>query len=287
MNNNRRNFIGKSAIGLFGTLPLLSAHRISPDLNMISNHIIDPKPGEISALYPTTDPNVVRDVVGAAHTQFEELKKLVDARPELAKATWDWGFGDVESALGAASHMGRKDIAEYLIKMGARPNIFTYAMLGKLNAVKSMIEDIPGVQRIHGPHGFTLLFHAQMRLNRKNVAGAEKEEQEALVAYLTSLGDADIKDPSLDITPEEQKTYFGKYVFGDTEDAYFDISVNSRGYLYMSRGEYIGRSLLRRDTHSFAPGGAPSVRVNFEVVDGIAQSITVHDPVPIVKAVRV
>ena len=39
----------------------------------------------------------------------------------LACATLDWGFGDWETALGAASHVGRPEIAEYLIANGAEP----------------------------------------------------------------------------------------------------------------------------------------------------------------------
>ena len=284
---NRRSFIGVSAATIFGVLPVRSSlenwSKVSPHDSIIGQLL----PGEIHELYPTTDPAAVRAVVGAAHTQFDRVKELVDARPELAKATWDWGFGDVESALGAASHMGRKDIAEYLIEMGARPNIFTFAMLGKLDAVKSMIEAMPGIQKIHGPHGFTLLFHAQIRLRRKNVQGPEKAKQEELVNYLKELGDADIPDPSLDITPEEQKVYLGKYSFGESPNDLFEITLNSRGQLFMKRGNYTGRALLRRDTHTFAPGGAPSVRIKFEVVNGSATNVTVLDPAPIVRAERI
>ena len=99
----------------------------------------------ISPLYPSEDFAIIREVVGAAHARFERVQELVNAKPELAKATWDWGFGDVESALGAAAHMGRKDIADFLIGHGARPDIYTFAMLGKLNAVKGMIEDMPSI----------------------------------------------------------------------------------------------------------------------------------------------
>ena len=117
--------------------------------------------------------------------------------------------------------------------------------------------------------------------------GAEKEEQEALVEYLISLGDADIKDPSLEISEEDLKVYLGKYEFGTGADEYFEVTVNSQGSLFIGRGEYSGRSLNMRDTHQFAPNGAPSVRVHFDVVNGTATTLTIHDPVPIVKAKRV
>lgn len=53
-------------------------------------------------------------VVSAAHSDLDKVKDLVGKRPELANAAWDWGFGDYETAIGAASHMGRRDITEGL-----------------------------------------------------------------------------------------------------------------------------------------------------------------------------
>jgi len=61
------------------------------------------------------------------------------------KAVWDWGFGDWESALGAASHVGNREIAEYLIAHGARPSLFSATMLGHLDVVKAFIAAQPGV----------------------------------------------------------------------------------------------------------------------------------------------
>ena len=60
---------------------------------------------------PAQEPANVEEVVSVAHSNLARLKELVDARPALALANWDWGDGDWESALGAASHMGRRDIA--------------------------------------------------------------------------------------------------------------------------------------------------------------------------------
>lgn len=282
---NRRQFFGQSALSLFGILPLTSDSFFDRDALF---SITDPKPTahNIDVHYPTTDAASVKAVVGAAHANFDKVKELVNERPELAKATFDWGWGDWESALGAAAHMGRKDIAQYLMKHGARPNIFTYAMLGNLVAVKAIVESVPNIQKLHGPHGFTLVHHAQMRLRRKNVEGDEKVKQEALVEYLKSLDDANVKAQALDISTEEQKVYLGKYKFGNKEDEYFEVTINRQGSLSMGRGSYFGRALLRQDTHSFAPGGAPSVRINFEVSLNQASSVTVHDPIPVVKAIR-
>ena len=280
--NNRREFIGASALTLFGLSGNHNISRISKTL--IRDHVSD---NLVHDRFPSTDQDVVREVVGAAHANFDRLKELVMARPELAKATYDWGFGDWESAIGASSHMGRKDMVEFLMEHGARPNIFTWAMLGKIEAVQSLIEASPGVQRIPGPHGITLLGHAQMRLRRNFVEGQEKKIQEDLVSYLESLGDADLRAKSLDISSEEQNTYLGKYSFGEGEDEYFEVTLNSRGQLFIKRGEYTGRVLLRNDTDIFAPGGAPSVQIHFSVEEGKATTLTVHDPSPILKAILV
>lgn len=108
------------------------------------------------------------------------MRRLVSERPALATAAWDWGFGDWETALGAASHTGRRDIAELLMSHGARPTVFTLAMLGDVDAVRAIVRGRPGTQRITGPHGLSLLHHAR--------AGGEAA---AVVAFLETLGDAD------------------------------------------------------------------------------------------------
>src|SRR5687768_11857671 len=81
----------------------------------------------LPAGFPSHDPSLAREVVGKSHFDYDTVKKLVEARPALAKVSWDWGFGDWESALGAASHVGRREIADLLIAHGARPDIFTFA----------------------------------------------------------------------------------------------------------------------------------------------------------------
>src|SRR5262245_48530133 len=100
--------------------------------------------------------------------------------PALVNAWWDWGFGDWESPLGAASHVGQRDIAEFLLERGARIDIFAAAMLGFTAVVRAFVVAQPGIQRTLGPHGITLLAHAK--------AGGKKAAD--TLAYLTELGDA-------------------------------------------------------------------------------------------------
>src|SRR5437870_5836992 len=138
-------------------------------------------PSEPADTFPTQDSALVREMVAVAHGNVKRVKELVDRQQTLAKASWDWGFGDWESALGAASHVGNREIAEYLLANGARPSIFSAAMLGQLDVVQAFVDASPGVQRIHGPHGITLLAHAR--------AGGDKAKP--VLAYLEKLGDAD------------------------------------------------------------------------------------------------
>jgi ankyrin repeat protein len=96
---------------------------------------------------------------------------LLVQEPALINSAWDWGGGDWETGLGAAAHMGRQDIANYLLQNGARLDLFAAAMLGKLEIVKAALEAYPEAINVPGPHGIPLLAHA--------LAGG----QEALLVY--------------------------------------------------------------------------------------------------------
>src|SRR5262249_11233586 len=109
-------------------------------------------PSTIPSGFPSQDPDLVKETVIAAHGNLSRVRELVEARPALAKATNDWGYGDWESALGGASHMGNREIAELLLRFGATPTIFSAAMLGQLDVVRAFVTMSPGAQRIRGPH---------------------------------------------------------------------------------------------------------------------------------------
>ena len=97
--------------------------------------------------------------------------------------TMDWGDGDWETGLGGASHMGRRDIVEFLLDEGARIDIFCAAMMGRLDAVKSFLTLQPKLIDAKGPHGFTLHFHAQV--------GGTKAEH--VLDYLQSIKKLELK----------------------------------------------------------------------------------------------
>ena len=110
---------------------------------------------------PALDLKLVQEFVAKAHGDLERVKELLAQEPGLVNATWDWGGGDFETALGAAGHMGEKDIANYLLERGARIDIFVAAMLGKLEIVKAALSAYPNAKDIPGPHGIPLIAHAE------------------------------------------------------------------------------------------------------------------------------
>jgi len=99
-------------------------------------------------------------VVALAHGDIESVRVALERDATLANATVDWAGGDWESALGAASHMHRRDIAELLLEHGARLDVFAAAMLGELEAVKAVLETHPEMRDAKGPHGIPLAAHA-------------------------------------------------------------------------------------------------------------------------------
>jgi hypothetical protein len=126
---------------------------------------------------------LVQDFVIYAHMDLDMVKKLLEKEPGLINATMDWGGGDWESGLGGASHMGRRDIVEFLLEKGARIDIFCAAMMGQLDAVKSFLKLQPKLIDAKGPHGFSLHFHAQ-------VGGKESEK---VLDYLQSVKKIELK----------------------------------------------------------------------------------------------
>ena len=97
--------------------------------------------------FPRQDPALVKEMVTVAHGNVARARELVAARPALARAAWDWGYGDWETALAAASHVGNKEIAGLLLAAGAHPTIFSAAMLGQLDAVTGVVPGDDGGDR--------------------------------------------------------------------------------------------------------------------------------------------
>lgn len=131
---------------------------------------MESKPDPIAA-------DLVRAFVIAGHGDLEKVTALLAETPDLINATWDWGGGDFETALGGAAHVGQRAIAQYFLAHGARFDLYAAAMLGQLDVVKVILTANPEARHTPGAHGIPLLAHA--------LRGGP--EAEAVVAYLNSL----------------------------------------------------------------------------------------------------
>ena len=110
---------------------------------------------------PALELTLVQEFVGKSHADLEGVKEILLREPAIINSAWDWGGGDWETGLGAAAHMGRRDIAIYLLQHGARLDLFAAAMLGNLDIVRATLEAYPDAIDTPGPHGIALLAHAQ------------------------------------------------------------------------------------------------------------------------------
>lgn len=235
-----------------------------------------PAGSEIHSEFPKQHPDRVAEVVGAAHRDLEHVRALVEETPALANADWDWGFGDWETPLGAASHVGRRDIAEYLLSRGARATLFSAAMLGQLAVVRAFVEADPGVRRTTGPHGIPLLEHAR-------AGGASAAE---VLRYLESLGEAPAPAPAQP-GAEQRAAYLGRYAYGSPPGRVLEVGERD-GRVTIRSGEASPRFLVPVGSHAFHPVGAPAVRILFSVPAAAtaATRLTVHDGPLVVTATR-
>lgn len=278
MNNN--NFLSRRAAvksSIFGILAVsIPNSGFSRKIACIQK---DEKEGPaVFHRYPSIDDLIVAEVVGVSHFNLPRLKELVDKRPELSRATWDWAFGDWETALGAASHVGRRDIAQYLMSKGARPDIFTFAMLGEHAVVKHMIEAQPGIQSIAGPHGITLLQHAKNGLESEGISTIQKKNSVELISYLEGLGNADLREKYMEIEEAEKSKYVGDYRYGEGTADGFTVKINSRKMITFGKLGKNGGALYKKTENVFAYQGIRSVEIKFTVENNAVIALTIHEP---------
>ena len=268
VHSTRRSFLGGLTM-LLGAGPLAAAGRGAGQTPAVAAR---PPAGDV---FPATDPELVKALVTVSHTDVAEVRRLVEQRPSLARASWDWGFGDWETGLGAASHMGRREIAEVLLAHGARPTIFSAAMMGQLDVVKAFVAARPGVQRTPGPHGLTLLSHAR-------AGGADAA---AVVTYLESVGDADVRPATQPLAAADRDAVVGRYVFGSDARDVFEVDVRN-DQLGILRPGGARRMLFHTGELVFFPSGVPSVKIAFARQGARVTHLTVADPEVLVTARR-
>jgi hypothetical protein len=261
----RRSFVHLPAAGLVALLP--SPAVAQPE---------DASAGSPGDWFPRQDPAIAQEFVGVSHGNLARVRELVEKQPALARSAVDWGFGDWETALGAAAHTGRREIAELLLVNGAQPTLFSAAMMGQLDVVRAFIESRPGIQGIPGPHGITLLSHAR-------AGGAEAAP---VLKYLESVGGADRRPATRPLAPAERDALVGRYRFGAGPRDHFDVDVQ-QDQLGIGRPEATRRGLAHTGDLVFFPAGVPTVKIAFARESGKVTRLTVADPGVIMTATRV
>ncbi len=238
--------------------------------------------GAVLESFPAQDPAVTKEIVSVSHADLKRVRELVERQPALARASIDWGFGDWETCIDAAAHVGRREIADFLIANGARPTIFSAAMMGQLDVVKAFVAARPGVQRTYGPHGITLMAHAR----------AGGPDAAPVVQYLTTLGDADAPLASVPLSAEDRDALVGRYVFGAGPRDHFDVDVQYDRYVQYDRlgieraGGPARRLLFHTGDLVFFPTGVPSAKIAFARASGKVTHLTLADPAVVVTAKR-
>lgn len=260
---SRRGFLSAAAVvGATSLAPVSRGMPLPPE---------DAADGGMGPNYPTTEPEMTQAMVGASHVNAARVEELLRVDRSLALAVWDWGFGDWESALGAASHMGNREIAGLLMGEGARPDLYTFAMMDNVDGVRAVCEAMPGVQENLGPHGISLLAHA------RHGKAARVEE------FLTALGGADGAEPGETKDDESLEVFVGRYNAGGE---WLIVSRHRRGWLGVQREGGAFRTLRRHDAMEFSPAGAPHVRVVFTGTNERATGLSVRQAGRAIRASR-
>jgi ankyrin repeat protein len=117
------------------------------------------------AANPQLPPELVREFVIAAHGSLDKVTTMLEQEPALLNAQFEWSPDDFEDGLGAASHVGNRAIAEFLLSKGAPLNICTAAMLGRMEDVSVFLRLNPSLANARGAHGIPVMFHAAMSGN--------------------------------------------------------------------------------------------------------------------------
>ncbi len=251
---SRRSML--SSMGFVASLPWLPK---------LSGVISQEKP-VVPDSFPQTIPKLASEIVGASHVNLDKVSALLRENPSLAKASWDWGFGDWETAIGAASHTGRRDIIEVLLAHGASPTVFSFAALDQVDVVRSICKANSKIQTTLGPHGITLYKHA--------VAG----KSERVIEYLQELGQADVPQPDNPLSADEMSVYFGKYDFGNGAQDVLEVGTGGtvpRLGIRRTGGSY--RFMACLGNHTFTLYGSPQVEITFEVIENQAASVRVKN----------
>ena len=101
-------------------------------------------------------PEEIQAFVIPCHGNLEQVKAMAAADPGLIHTRYEpWN----ETPLGAASHVGNRVIAQFLLEQGAALEICAAAMLGRADDVLAFIDRDPARANATGAHDIPLLHH--------------------------------------------------------------------------------------------------------------------------------
>lgn len=135
---------------------------------------------------PTFPHDEIEELVLAAHRDLETVEEIIEENPSYVNIPHEWGDGDTESAIQAAAHVGRRDIAEYLLENAGEYEIEVAAMMGDEAEVEAQLDALPELADRRAAHDIHVLAHAAIH-GEVGVAellyahGAEEGYDEALI----------------------------------------------------------------------------------------------------------
>ncbi|MCC6614567.1 MAG: ankyrin repeat domain-containing protein [Anaerolineae bacterium] len=100
------------------------------------------------------DQETINEFVVAAHHDLDKVRQMLAHEPGLLNEKAQWQ----ETPIQAAAHVGNRPIAEFLLAEGAPLDICTAAMLGRKDAVATMLRDDAALVHARGAHNIPLLY---------------------------------------------------------------------------------------------------------------------------------
>lgn len=157
MEMSREAFVKVAIGGALGGVAALAGLPIkaaasagSAELSLSHSFTVDPQ-------WEADNQGMIKELVIAAHGDLDFVKERISAEPRLANARFHQ-FD--EAPIEAASHMGRTDIAHYLLGSGAPLTIHCAVMLGLRETAEAYLRRDKTLAVKPGAHGIPIMFHA-------------------------------------------------------------------------------------------------------------------------------
>jgi uncharacterized protein len=100
-------------------------------------------------------PQALQDeFVGLCHGDFDRVRQMLSAQPELVNAVAAWG----ETPIQAATQTANVPIMQLLLTLGAPLDICAAAVLGLRDRVALMLQTDPSLKDATGAHGIPVLY---------------------------------------------------------------------------------------------------------------------------------